>query len=117
MPERFDYWGIPPSLRPDLIVYSIMALAAIILLFRFYQRASLWWQVGRYEVRWDKLHIRVGRFISYAIFQIKILRQRYPGIMHVALAWSFFVFFLGTALATLDSHFFKFLIGNPYLFY
>jgi Fe-S oxidoreductase len=117
MPERFDYWGIPPSWRPDLIVYSIMALAAIILLFRFYQRASLWWQVGRYEMRWDKLHIRVGRFISYAIFQIKILRQRYPGIMHVALAWSFFVFFLGTALATLDSHFFKFLIGNPYLFY
>jgi Fe-S oxidoreductase/nitrate reductase gamma subunit len=117
MPERFDYWGIPLSWRPDLIVYSIMALAAIILIIRFYQRASLWWKVGRYEMRWDKLHIRLGRLISYGIIQIKILKQRYPGIMHVALAWSFFVFFLGTALATLDSHFFKFLVGNPYLLY
>lgn len=117
MPERFDYWGIPLNWRPDLIVYSVMALAAIILLIRFYQRASLWLQVGRYEMRWDKLHIRLGRLISYAILQIKILRQRYPGIMHVALAWSFFVFFLGTALATLDSHFIKFLVGNPYLLY
>lgn len=117
MPERFDYWGIPLNWRPDLIVYSVMALAAIILLIRFYQRASLWLQVGRYEMRWDKLHIRLGRLISYAILQIKILRQRYPGIMHVLLAWSFFVFFLGTALATLDSHFIKFLVGNPYLLY
>ena len=117
MPERLDYWGIPLSWRPDLIVYSVMALATIILLVRFYRRASLWWQVGRYDLRWDKLHIRLGRLISYAILQTKILRQRYPGLMHIALAWSFFVFFLGTALATLDSHFFKFLVGNPYLIY
>jgi Fe-S oxidoreductase len=37
--------------------------------------------------------------------------------MHVALAWGFFVFFMGTALATIDSHFFKFLRGNIYLLY
>ena len=117
MPERLDYWGIPSNWRPDLIVYSIMALAALVLVVRFYARASLWWRVGRYEMRWDKLHIRFRNLISYAILQSKVLRQRFPGIMHVAIAWSFFVFFLGTALATLDSHFFKFLVGNLYLLY
>jgi Fe-S oxidoreductase len=117
MPERLDYWGIPPNWRPDLIVYSIMFLAAIVLLARFYQRASLWWRVGRPEMRWDKIHIRLGRFLSYAIAQTRILSQRYPGIMHIGLAWGFFVFFLGTALATIDSHFFKFLVGSPYLLY
>ena len=37
--------------------------------------------------------------------------------MHLGIAWGFFVFFLGTALATIDSHFFKFLEGNIYLVY
>ena len=37
--------------------------------------------------------------------------------MHVGLAWGFFIFFLGTALATIDSHFLKILQGNLYLVY
>jgi len=118
MPERFDYWGIPDIWgSPDILVYSIMFLAAIILLIRFYRKASLWWRLGRSEARWDQLHIRLGRLIKYAIIQTKVLRERYPGIMHIGLAWGFFVFYLGTALATIDSHFFKFLEGDIYLLY
>ena len=94
-----------------------MFLAAIIFLFRFYQQGSLWWRVGQAEIRWNKIHIRVGRLITYAIVQTRILSKRYPGVMHIGLAWGFFVFFLGTALATIDSHFIKFLEGNPYLIY
>ena len=118
MPERFDFWGIPHSWGPpELYVYSLMALAALILVFRFYQRASLWWRVGRKEARWDHFFTRLGRLIQYGIVQTKVLRQKYPGIMHLGIAWGFFVFFLGTALATIDSHFFKFLEGNIYLLY
>ncbi|MFH2104205.1 MAG: heterodisulfide reductase-related iron-sulfur binding cluster [Chloroflexota bacterium] len=117
MPERFDYWGIPEWVSPDLVVYSVMFLSAFILLVRFILSARLWWQVGRPEKRWDKLHVRLGRLINYGIIQTKVLRQRYPGVMHVALAWGFFAFFLGTALATIDSHFYKFLEGNIYLLY
>ncbi len=117
MPERIDYWGIPSSWRPDLIVYSFMFLAAIILLVRFYQQGRLWWQVGISEKRWDKIPQRILNVIKYAIAQTRILSQKYPGVMHIGLAWGFFVFFLGTALATIDSHFIKFLAGNPYLIY
>jgi Fe-S oxidoreductase/nitrate reductase gamma subunit len=94
-----------------------MGLAAVILFFRFYQRASLWWKIGRKEARWDHIFTRTWRLVQYATVQTKVLRQNYPGFMHLGIAWGFFVFFLGTALATIDSHFFKFLEGNNYLFY
>ena len=118
MPERVDYWGIPHDLiSPEIFVYTIMGVASLILLVRFFWHASLWWRVGRPEARWDKLHVRLGRLINYAIGQTRVLNQRYPGLMHVALAWGFFIFLLGTALATVDSHFFKILQGNTYLLY
>lgn len=118
MPERINYWGIPHNWgAPELYVYTIMFLAAFIMLFRFYRVASLWWRTGRSESRWDKLHLRLWRLIQYAIVQTRVLRQGYPGIMHVAIAWSFFVFFLGTALATIHDHFFEFLYGNILIAY
>jgi Fe-S oxidoreductase len=116
MPERVDFWGIPNTWgSPAIYVYTLMFLAAIILAVRFYLRARLWWRVGRREANWDNLHVRIGRLIKYAIVQTKVLGQRYPGVMHVAMAWAFFVFFLGTGLATIDSHFYKILVGTPYL--
>jgi Fe-S oxidoreductase/nitrate reductase gamma subunit len=118
MPERVNYWGIPHEWGPpEIYVYTIMFLAAFIMLVRFYRRASIWWKVGRPEPRWDKLHIRLGRLIQYSIIQTKVLKQRYPGIMHIAIAWAYFVFFLGTALATIHDHFFEFLFGNVLLIY
>jgi Fe-S oxidoreductase len=94
-----------------------MGLAATILLIRFYLVARLWWRVGIPETRWDQLHKRLGRLVSYAIVQTRVLSERYPGLMHVLIAWGYLVFFIGTALATLDSHFVKFLNGNTYLLY
>jgi Fe-S oxidoreductase len=117
VPERPDFWGIPPTWHPALLVYGIMILAALILLYRTFREASVWWRVGRPEVRWTRLDVRLGRLITYAIVQIRVLGQRYPGIMHIALAWAFFVFFAGTTLAAIDGHIFKFLRGDVYLFY
>ena len=37
--------------------------------------------------------------------------------MHIAIAWSFFVFFLGTALATINTHFIHFLNGTVFSIY
>ncbi|MCS7261578.1 MAG: (Fe-S)-binding protein, partial [Anaerolineae bacterium] len=73
--------------------------------------------LGRAEKRWDQLPIRIWRLIAYAIVQVRVLSQRYPGIMHVALAWAFFVFLWGTILATIHSHFVSFLRGHTYLVY
>jgi len=118
MPERINYWGIPHNWgAPELYVYTIMFLAAFVMLFRFYRQASLWWRIGRSDSRWDKLHLRLWRLFQYSIVQTHVLRQRYSGLMHVAIAWSFFIFFLGTALATIHDHFFEFLFGNTLIVY
>ena len=118
MPEHQEYWGIPHQWgSPNILVYSVMFLAGAILVLRFFLRARLWWKVGRPEPRWNKLFTRLYNLIKYSIVQTRLLRQKYPGIMHVSLAWSFFVFFLGTALATINTHFFHFLKGNVFSFY
>ena len=118
MPEHLEYWGIPHQWgSPNILVYSVMFLAGAILVLRFFLRARLWWKVGRPEPRWNKLFTRLYNLIKYSIVQTRLLRQKYPGIMHVSLAWSFFVFFLGTALATINTHFFHFLKGSVFSFY
>ncbi len=113
-PQRPDFWGIPETWSPALLVYSIMGVASLILLFRFYQGASLWWRVGRPEKRWDHFWTRLSRLVQYAIIQTRILSQRYPGLMHAGIAWGFFVFFVGTALSAIDGHLFQVmqLLGN-----
>jgi Fe-S oxidoreductase len=118
MPEFVEYWGIPHQWgSPNILVYSVMFLAAAILIIRFVLKARLWWKIGRPDPRWDKFFLRIYNVIKYAIVQTRVLRQRYPGIMHIALAWSFFVFFLGTALATINTWFFHFLSGTVYSTY
>lgn len=118
MPEHVEYWGIPHEWgSPNILVYSVMFLAGAILIFRFFMQARIWWKVGRPEARWNKLHLRIWNVIKYAIVQTRVLKQRYPGLMHIALAWSFFIFFLATALATINTHFFVFLTGSVFSFY
>jgi Fe-S oxidoreductase/nitrate reductase gamma subunit len=118
MPERVDYWGIPSTWgSPQIWVYALMGVSSILLLVRLYMEARVWWRVGRPEVRWNRIPARLAQLVRYAVAQTRILSQRYPGLMHAAIAWSFFVFFAGTALATIDSHIFRFLRGSPYLLY
>jgi len=116
MPERIDFWGIPQPWGP-ILVYSLVTLGFVVMLVRLYRYASLWHQVGQPESHWDRPLQRLSRLATYAVVQLRLLSQAYPGIMHAALAWGFFVFFLGTALATINGHLVKFLQGNPYLAY
>jgi Fe-S oxidoreductase/nitrate reductase gamma subunit len=113
MIERINFWGIPEFWH--YVAYVLPLLAGAVMLGRTYLRMRKWWTVGRADKRWDKLHLRLWNLIKQGIVQVKILRQTYPGLMHVAIAWSFFIFFLGTALATIDVDFFKILQGNFYL--
>ena len=118
MPEHVEYWGIPHQWgSPNILVYSVMFLAAAILIVRFFLKARIWWKVGRPEPRWNKIGQRIFNLVRYGIIQTRVLKQRYPGIMHVALAWSYFIFFLGTALATINTWFVKFLVGPVFSVY
>ncbi len=118
MPARENFWGIPHEpISPEIYLYPLLGLCTVILVIRFFLKFRVWWQVGIPEKRWDNFILRTGRLIKYALIQTKVMAQRYPGVMHIALAWGFFVFFVGTALATIDADFYKILTGNYYLVY
>ena len=119
MIERIDFWGIPETWRyfAYFVAYGVVTLCAVVMLARFYNRIRWVWKVGRPEQRWDRPLVRLWRVVEYGIAQVKVLGQTYPGLMHVAIAWGFFVLFMGTALATINGHFFTYLRGGVYLAY
>src|SRR5512143_195794 len=104
MPERIDFWGIPEPWGP-ILVYSLVTLSFLFMLYRVYLQARLWWKVGRAERRFDRIPRRLWNMIRDSILMLKVLVQPFPGWMHSAMAWAYFIFFLGTALATINGHF------------
>jgi Fe-S oxidoreductase/nitrate reductase gamma subunit len=116
MPERIDFWGIPEPWGP-IFVYGLVTLSFLLMLARFYRQVRLWWRIGRPAKRWDQPARRLMNVFKVSIARGKVLSQRFPGVMHVAITSAYVIFFTGTALATINGHFFKFLVGTTYLWY
>jgi Fe-S oxidoreductase/nitrate reductase gamma subunit len=119
VPLRDNFWNIP--YWAQIFLYFTMAVATLAMLVGVYWRIQVW-RKGRPEVRFDRLGERFGRLIQYGIAQVKILSQRYPGVMHFGIFWGFVLLFVGTALATLDADIWeplggKLLKGPVYLIY
>ncbi len=115
MPERPEFWGLPAW--GSTVLYIVLGLSSLYMLARLALNARLYWQVGRPLVRWDKPLQRIGLLVRYYFGQGKVLFQPYPGLMHVAIFSSMVVFFIGTAMGTIDGHIVHFLYGNVYLIY
>lgn len=118
-PLRVNFWNIPHWAQ--IFLYFSMAAAVLAMLLGIYWRIRVW-RKGRPAARFDCLGARLGRLIRYAIAQVRILSQRYPGAMHFGVFWGFVLLFIGTVLATLDADVWellggKLLIGPPYLVY
>ncbi len=117
MPNRPDFWGIEP-VWIHYLIYVILSLALIFLVVKIVARASIWRKVGQPESRWDHLLKRSGRLIYQGLFQQRILSQPYAGIMHVLIAWSMFILFLGTPIGVINAYIFPgFLKGQVFLIF
>lgn len=119
-PIRDTFWNVPHW--AEIALYSSQALAMLALLYGLYRRFSLYRQ-GQPEWRFDRFGERIGRVLVYALGQLRLARQSYPGFMHLFMFWSFLVLFMGTILATVDHDIaasfldFKLLQGWFYLLY
>ncbi|GAB4546360.1 MAG: heterodisulfide reductase-related iron-sulfur binding cluster [Anaerolineae bacterium] len=119
VPFRDNFWNIP--FWAQIFLYFTMAAAILAMLLGIYWRIQVW-RRGQPATRFDHLSQRFARLIKYAVAQVKILSQRYPGVMHFGIFWGFVLLFIGTALATLDADVWeplggKLLIGPFYLLY
>ena len=119
-PFRYGWWNIPISLR--VIFFVTMAFATSMMVYGILQRIRLW-RMGQPEAAFDRLGERFVRLLRYGVAQVKVVRQRYPAIMHLSIFWAMVLLFMGTVLGTLDTDIFelvfssKLLQGNFYLLY
>jgi Fe-S oxidoreductase/nitrate reductase gamma subunit len=115
MPNRPDFWGIEPEWIHYLI-YVILTAALLIMVVRIVKRARIWTRIGQPEKRSDQVLKRLWKLITQALFQARILSQPYAGIMHVLIAWSMLLLFLGTPIGVLNAYIFPgFLKGTVFL--
>jgi len=120
IPYRDSYWNIPVELR--VAMFACMAVALAIMAYGVRKRLRLWRQ-GQPEVGLDRPGKRLARTVKYAGAQTRVLRDRYPAVMHLSIFWAMVLLFLGTVLATIDTDIFEFLLdakllqGGFYLVY
>ena len=98
-----------------IVMWSLLVLTLVVFGKGIYDRFKVW-QVGQPEDRWNSPHASWKRFISNSFGHLRLLRDKYPGIMHWLIFWGFVVFAIGTLSVMLEEDF-KIPIyrGNYYL--
>lgn len=109
-PDGFLRWG----------VYLFLLVALAWLAWRGLARVRIWRRGGP-ELRTDRPLRRLSRVLRYVLFQTKVLREGYAGIMHAALFYGFLGLTLVTGLIFLQEDLsgplfeYRFIHGKFYL--
>jgi len=117
---REIFWNVGSGVR--IPVYLLGLIVVVILIYGLLKHIRLW-KIGRPETRVDKPFKRILSFLLFGLGHKRILKEPYPGIMHLFLFWGFLVLFIGTVLIFFQEDFTKllfnkiFLSGNFYLIF
>ncbi len=115
---REIFWNVGSGVR--IPVYLLGLIVVVILVYGFVKRVRLW-RLGKPENRVDKPFKRILSFLLFGLGHKRILKEPYPGIMHLFLFWGFVILFIGTVLIFVQEDFTKlffskiFISGNFYL--
>ncbi|MCY3825497.1 MAG: heterodisulfide reductase-related iron-sulfur binding cluster [Nitrospinae bacterium] len=112
-PTREIYWNI--VLGP--LVYLFAAAAIGVMSYGIYQRVRLW-RLGGGELRTDKPVKRLWGVVDELVVHRRMLRDPYPGLMHLFIFYGFFAELIATSMIAVQEwtgiHYLK---GNLYLGY
>ena len=107
---------------PDWTLFAIYAVTGIALLVAAYGVWDRWriWKRGAAGATGASFWLHFQRLLVIAIFQKKVARRRYAGLMHILLYTGFIALGIGTTIVAVNmdvtSHFdLDILRGNPYL--
>jgi Fe-S oxidoreductase/nitrate reductase gamma subunit len=98
---REVFWNAH-SFEPLLFLFTAIAMA--IFAYGVYHRWQLWKAMGKDEIRWDQLPLRIKSLIMNGFFQVKTWKDVYPGIMHGLIFFGFFVLIFGAAFDAGEFH-------------
>lgn len=105
----------------EVLLFVFTAIAMAIFAYGVYRRWKLWKAMGKEEIRWDQLPLRLKSLFVNGFLQIKTWKDLYPGVMHGLIFFGFFVLIFGAAFDAGEFHitepFFQwaFLRGQFYL--
>ncbi|MCK4386262.1 MAG: hypothetical protein KAW52_08375, partial [candidate division Zixibacteria bacterium] len=115
---REIFWNVGSGVR--IPIYLLGLIVVIILVYGLVKHIRLW-RIGKPENRIDKPFKRILSFLLFGLGHKRILKEPYPGIMHLFLFWGFLVLLIGTAIIFFQEDFTKlffnktFIFGNFYL--
>ena len=97
------------------LAYLVMGVAVLILAYNLYDRISLW-RRGQEEKRWDRIGSRIWGVILYVVGHARVLKESYPGVMHLMIFWGFLILLLGAGVDAFNHYSgLHFLKGGVYL--
>jgi nitrate reductase gamma subunit len=93
---REIFWNVGHDRR--LIVYLLGMIALGVLFYGLYRRYLLWRKVNSVKEPFSRegLYKSMWFLLLDGLFQRRVLRERYAGVMHASILWGFIVLFLGT---------------------
>ena len=104
-----------------LAIYAVTGVALLVAAFGLWDRWRIWKQ-GPAGSTGASLWLHLQRLLVIAVFQKKVARRRYAGVMHILLYTGFIALAIGTTIVAVNtdvtSHVnWDILRGNPYLIF
>ncbi len=116
----FNVGGVQGFMRWGIYIFAFIAL--IYLIVSISKKFKIW-KKGKEELRSDHFAKRLKAVIKYVLFQSKILKEGYAGIMHAGIFFGFAGLFIVTMIIVVQEDItglffdYHFIYGNFYLFW
>jgi Fe-S oxidoreductase/nitrate reductase gamma subunit len=111
MQTRELFWNI----SSHWLIFPLFFISLGFLIHGLMQRIKFW-RIGRSEQRQDNLGDRIWLAVVEILSHRKILRDFFPGLMHLFIFWGFLVLALGTLIVALQANLgLQVLFGSFYL--
>ena len=118
-PARTFFWNVG---HVRILIYILAIIPVVFIVYGLYKRYLLWKQ-GVPENRTQNLSDRISSLIQNGLFQKRLFKEGYPGLMHGLMFFGFAILFIGTVLIALQEDVtfplfhWEYLKGNFYLLY
>ena len=115
LPQRHAFWEMYPDTFgwSRMFVYLVAAFVMAIFAYGVVRRIQTL-RTGKptTDNRFDRPWERIKGVLLYWLGQAKVLKETYPGLMHVLIFFGFIVLFIGTATTVFDEDFNVWLLGR-----
>ncbi len=118
MPEDVAFREIMFQIPNGWIIYIFATLSVLLVAYSLYRRSRLW-RLGQKDDTFTNLAEKAKKFVYTAtvdgIIHRRILKEPYPGVIHLLLFYGALLLLLATAMDVISHYIVEFMHGNTYL--